>query len=161
VRDLRGALLALGDRGRAAYQRAARYAEFGRQLGLCFQIRDDILGIWGVEAETGKPTGSDIRRRKKSLPVVIALREADSPERARMLSLYSLPGELTADQELEVRQILDRCHAAAACQREADIHAQEALCSLAAAAAGTEAVEANPFHEALRALTCSLSGRRS
>lgn len=52
-------------------------AEFGRNLGLAFQIQDDILGIWGDEALTGKSAESDILTRKKSLPVIYALR---SPE---------------------------------------------------------------------------------
>jgi geranylgeranyl diphosphate synthase type I len=51
----------------------ARLAEFGRSLGLAFQIQDDILGIWGDEAVTGKSAASDILTRKKSLPVVYAL----------------------------------------------------------------------------------------
>lgn len=46
---------------------------FGRQLGRVFQLTDDILGIWGDPAVTGKPAGSDLLRRKKSLPVVAAL----------------------------------------------------------------------------------------
>ncbi len=48
-------------------------AEFGRSLGLAFQMQDDILGIWGDEAVTGKSAASDILTRKKSLPVVYAL----------------------------------------------------------------------------------------
>jgi geranylgeranyl diphosphate synthase, type I len=48
-------------------------AEFGRSLGLAFQMEDDILGIWGDEAVTGKSAASDILTRKKSLPVVYAL----------------------------------------------------------------------------------------
>ena len=47
--------------------------EFGRHLGLAFQYVDDILGIWGDPARTGKPVGSDITSRKKSLPVTYAL----------------------------------------------------------------------------------------
>lgn len=46
---------------------------FGRNLGLAFQITDDLLGIWGDPEVTGKPVGSDILRRKKSLPIVYAL----------------------------------------------------------------------------------------
>ncbi|NUS43228.1 MAG: polyprenyl synthetase family protein [Mycobacteriaceae bacterium] len=46
---------------------------FGRRLGVAFQITDDILGIWGDPAVTGKPTGSDLARRKQSLPIVLAL----------------------------------------------------------------------------------------
>lgn len=45
-------------------------AQFGLNLGLAFQVRDDILGIWGDPGVTGKPAGADIVRRKKSLPIV-------------------------------------------------------------------------------------------
>jgi geranylgeranyl diphosphate synthase type I len=46
---------------------------FGEQLGVAFQLTDDLLGIWGDPAVTGKPVHADLRRRKKSLPVVAAL----------------------------------------------------------------------------------------
>jgi len=46
---------------------------FGRALGMAFQIVDDMLGIWGDPAVTGKPVGADLARHKKSLPVVAAL----------------------------------------------------------------------------------------
>jgi geranylgeranyl diphosphate synthase, type I len=45
----------------------------GTELGLAFQFVDDLLGIWGDPAVTGKPVGNDLRTRKKSLPVVAAL----------------------------------------------------------------------------------------
>jgi geranylgeranyl diphosphate synthase type I len=47
--------------------------EFGAQLGLAFQLVDDVLGIWGDPAVTGKPAVSDLRARKKSLPVTYAM----------------------------------------------------------------------------------------
>jgi geranylgeranyl diphosphate synthase type I len=47
--------------------------DYGAHLGLAFQAVDDLLGIWGNPARTGKPAGNDLRRRKKSLPVVAAL----------------------------------------------------------------------------------------
>ncbi|WP_433045049.1 family 2 encapsulin nanocompartment cargo protein polyprenyl transferase [Dactylosporangium sp. CS-033363] len=50
-----------------------RLAQFGEDLGLAFQFADDLLGIWGDPAVTGKPVHSDLRSRKKSLPVVAAL----------------------------------------------------------------------------------------
>ncbi len=62
------------------------YADFGRSLGLAFQIRDDILGIWGDETATGKPTGADIRTRKKTLPVIYALARSQA-----LRDLYSTP----------------------------------------------------------------------
>jgi len=58
-----------------------RLREFGRNLGLTFQMRDDTLGIWGDPALTGKPAGADIARRKKSLPILYGL-ERDGELRA-------------------------------------------------------------------------------
>ncbi len=46
---------------------------FGCALGLVFQGRDDILGIWGEQARMGKAPKSDLLRKKKSLPIVLAL----------------------------------------------------------------------------------------
>ncbi len=51
---------------------------FGKNLGLAFQITDDLLGIWGDPEVTGKPVGSDILRKKKSLPIVYALEKEDA-----------------------------------------------------------------------------------
>lgn len=52
---------------------AMQLAGFGAHVGLAFQLTDDLLGIWGSPERTGKPIGSDLRARKKSLPVVAAL----------------------------------------------------------------------------------------
>lgn len=46
---------------------------FGISLGIAFQAIDDILGIWGDTASTGKPVGNDLREQKKSMPIAIAL----------------------------------------------------------------------------------------
>lgn len=51
----------------------ATLGEFGRSLGLAFQAVDDVLGIWGKPETTGKPAWSDLRQKKKTLPVVAAL----------------------------------------------------------------------------------------
>ena len=56
-------------------------AGFGAHAGLAFQLTDDLLGIWGSPAVTGKPVRSDLRARKKSLPVVAAL-QAGTPAAA-------------------------------------------------------------------------------
>ncbi|MDH2429020.1 family 2 encapsulin nanocompartment cargo protein polyprenyl transferase [Sphaerisporangium sp. TRM90804] len=63
-----GALLGGGDAERVEHLR-----RFGDRLGLAFQLVDDLLGIWGDPEVTGKPVYSDVRSRKKSLPVVAAL----------------------------------------------------------------------------------------
>ncbi|TDC01147.1 polyprenyl synthetase family protein [Nonomuraea longispora] len=54
----------------------SRMRRLGWHLGLSFQLADDLLGIWGDAQVTGKPVGGDLRRRKKSLPVVAALSSA-------------------------------------------------------------------------------------
>ena len=63
-----GALL-----GNAGDAEQEAYRQFGYHLGLAFQVQDDILGIWGDEAVTGKSTASDLVEGKNSLPVLYAL----------------------------------------------------------------------------------------
>jgi geranylgeranyl diphosphate synthase type I len=69
---------------------AERYHRFGDQLGLAFQFADDILGIWGDPAVTGKPAHADLAVRKKSAPVVAAL-ASGTPEADRLADLYRQP----------------------------------------------------------------------
>ena len=56
--------------------RSRALAEFGSHVGTAFQAVDDLLGIWGEPARTGKPVGSDLVQHKKTLPVSIALARA-------------------------------------------------------------------------------------
>jgi geranylgeranyl diphosphate synthase type I len=66
------------------------YAQFGRNLGLAFQMQDDILGIWGQESRIGKSASTDITTRKKTLPVLYGLQESAS---LRALYLQEETGE--------------------------------------------------------------------
>jgi geranylgeranyl diphosphate synthase type I len=75
--------------GRAPDQVADRFGAFGRALGLGFQVRDDLLGIWGTSAATGKAAADDIRRRKQSLPILLLRQRADSATRAELSALYA------------------------------------------------------------------------
>jgi geranylgeranyl diphosphate synthase type I len=59
--------------GGAGETTVEQYRAFGRLLGLAFQVQDDILGIWGNEALTGKSTASDLVEGKSTLPVLYAL----------------------------------------------------------------------------------------
>ncbi len=52
-------------------------AEYGAHIGIAFQAVDDVLGIWGDPSVTGKPVGSDLLQRKRTLPVAIALAAGD------------------------------------------------------------------------------------
>ena len=68
-----GAILAGADE-----EVVGRLADYGTHVGIAFQAVDDLLGIWGDPERTGKPAGADLRERKKSLPVVIALNSGTS-----------------------------------------------------------------------------------
>ncbi|MDT0429049.1 family 2 encapsulin nanocompartment cargo protein polyprenyl transferase [Streptomyces salyersiae] len=60
---------------------------FGREAGLAFQLIDDLIGIWGDTARTGKPVGADLAAHKKSLPVVAAL-TSGTPAADELAALY-------------------------------------------------------------------------
>ncbi len=57
----------------ASPSRCQTLREFGEHLGMAFQMQDDLLGLWGDPARTGKPVGSDLRRGKKTLPILHGL----------------------------------------------------------------------------------------
>ena len=79
---------------------------YGSLLGTAFQIRDDMLGIWGDPAVTGKPVGADIRKRKKTLPVIHAFEKATDQDRGRLTAIYS--NEAEDPDPVAVSAILDR-----------------------------------------------------
>jgi geranylgeranyl diphosphate synthase, type I len=106
---------------------------FGEHLGMAFQIVDDILGTWGDEAITGKSASSDIRERKKTYVVALALdllaRAADSPQAAgcrRLARLYSEPA-LAEDDIEEVLQILAAIDARKEAEEAAEAYYQMAV----------------------------------
>jgi geranylgeranyl diphosphate synthase type I len=83
-------------------------AAYGSALGMAFQVADDLLGVWGPEAETGKTADLDIANRKKSLPVVLGLSaEAPSPERDLLRELFSLDRRLTPEETAEATRALE------------------------------------------------------
>jgi geranylgeranyl diphosphate synthase type I len=99
---------------------------FGRNLGLAFQIRDDILGIWGDQKETGKPLGSDIRRRKKSFPIVYALDKMAGEVKTDLTSIYQ--SEVIDEAgTLAVLKILDDVGAQRYAQKMVEMYRDKAL----------------------------------
>ncbi|HEU5158577.1 MAG TPA: polyprenyl synthetase family protein [Streptosporangiaceae bacterium] len=98
ARDKTGALLAVACALGAWYggggaERIDGLWRFGMHLGLAFQLADDLLGIWGDPRIIGKPAGADLRRRKKTLPVVAALAQRH-PAARRLAALYGGDGPL-------------------------------------------------------------------
>jgi geranylgeranyl diphosphate synthase type I len=99
---------------------------FGRKIGIAFQIVDDILGIWQKAEKTGKPHASDIRNRKKTLPILYAFEKAERDDRARLTEIYSK--ENLEEQDIaEVLRILERVDAQKYSQKIADKYEKEAL----------------------------------
>ncbi|GGK05442.1 dimethylallyltransferase [Pilimelia anulata] len=89
----------------AGADRVAGFVEFGRRLGLAFQVADDLLGIWGDPARTGKPVHADLRARKKSLPVVAAL-ESGTPAGDELAGLYKGADPLDADRVARAAELV-------------------------------------------------------
>jgi len=101
--------------GGADAQRAGIYADLGTAIGLGFQLRDDLLGIWGAASVTGKPEADDIRRRKKSLPVILLHEGLNADDRAALEALYARD-EIAPDGVATVIAQLDRASVRAACE---------------------------------------------
>jgi geranylgeranyl diphosphate synthase type I len=107
--------------------------DFGMHLGLAFQIEDDVLGVWGDPELTGKPFAADLYRRKLSLPVIAALRQA--ARREELARLYRR--EHVGDAEVrEMLDILGEAGARAYTEGVAAFHHREALAALGAVAHG-------------------------
>lgn len=76
-------------------------AAFGEHLGMAFQIEDDILGAWGDEDKTGKSAATDIRDKKKTLPVVYTMSQlAYRGESERLTNIYRTRGPIQ-DNDIE------------------------------------------------------------
>jgi octaprenyl-diphosphate synthase len=69
-----------------------RLARYGYQLGVAFQIIDDLLDLLGDEAKAGKSLGTDLIKQKPTLPVIRLLDQADAHARKEILAALSSPG---------------------------------------------------------------------
>lgn len=93
--------------GGASREEADRIGEMGQAIGMGFQIRDDMLGIWAPAEETGKGDADDLRRRKQTLPVLILRAKANEEDAERIQQLYAQ--ESISDEDVEeLLQLLDR-----------------------------------------------------
>jgi len=79
-------------------------ARYGHNLGMAFQIADDVLDYTGVEAITGKPTGHDLRERKVTLPLVYAFGRATPAEESVIREFFTLadPGDEDIARVVEI-----------------------------------------------------------
>jgi geranylgeranyl diphosphate synthase type I len=127
-------------------------AEFGEHLGVAYQLIDDLLGIWGSPERTGKPILSDLRAKKKSVPVVAALTSSTAAGE-RLAALYLTDAQLTEAQLEEAADLVQQAGGRAWAESTADAELASAL----------ELIRSDeiPFDvaEDLRGLAIRLSGR--
>ncbi|MGZ6299903.1 MAG: polyprenyl synthetase family protein [Candidatus Limnocylindria bacterium] len=108
------------------------FRRLGRDLGMAFQIADDLKGSFWASADSGKSAAGDVRKRKKTYPVVWAMQNADAPEVERLIEIYqpatratdgsgTPDGDALMSEELveEVLEILELSGARAATEQEA------------------------------------------
>ncbi len=116
--------------------RVQAFADFGLNLGLAFQVLDDVLGIWGDEVVTGKSVATDITTRKKTLPVLYGL-----PRNQALRELYD--GDATDGEFVrQVVALLDDAGARAYTINEAERYTRQATSSLIVAQPSGSAAEA-------------------
>jgi geranylgeranyl diphosphate synthase type I len=103
--------LALGGALAGASEELLRgYSAFALPLGEAFQLRDDVLGVFGDPVTTGKPAGDDLREGKRTVLVAFALDLATPEESAFIDSRLGRP-DLTDDDVAEIRRIIVDCGA--------------------------------------------------
>ena len=117
---------------------AAAYAAYGLPLGVAFQLRDDILGLFGDPAQTGKPAGDDIREGKRTVLLAITGARASAAQ-ATIIGRRLGDPQLDEAGVAEVRAVITGTGALAECELMIDRHVAEALSALDAAPIADEA----------------------
>ncbi|GHJ48417.1 dimethylallyltransferase [Catellatospora sp. TT07R-123] len=127
---LLGGACALGGLlGGADPDRVAGLRAFGTRLGLAFQYVDDLLGIWGDPAVTGKPVHSDLHSRKKSLVVVTAL-TSGTPAGRELDRLYRLDRALSEAEAVQAADLIEAAGARTAGRSAANELLADAMSAL-------------------------------
>ena len=105
------------------------YSRYGLPLGTAFQLRDDLLGVFGDPAQTGKPAGDDLREGKRTVLVATALAKA-GPAEAAVLNRRLGDPQLGPEGVDEVRAVITDVGALAECEGLIERYTSEALAAL-------------------------------
>ena len=111
---------------------AGAYSAYGLPLGEAFQLRDDILGVFGAPEVTGKPAGDDLREGKETYLVMLARQRADRAGRALLEGALG-NAKLSEDEVAELRRLLTGCGAVEDTEARIGELLAEAKAALAAA----------------------------
>ncbi len=104
-------------------------AEYGMNVGLAFQITDDLLDLIGDPALTGKPVGGDIREGKVTLPVIIAMQKVAPDDRTLIEGILEKGSATPADVDL-VRRLVEETGSIEATREAAAEYIDRALRSI-------------------------------
>ena len=110
--------------------------EIGEHLGIVFQIKDDELSLYGDEADTGKPVGSDVKEGKTTLFKHTLYRRATEEQREQLDTLFGSRA-LTTSGLMYIRELLDSYRIREELEKVAHRHAEQAR-SLVGSLAGTD-----------------------
>ncbi len=111
----------------ASEETVAAMDRYGRELGIAFQIADDVLDIWGEERVTGKSLGTDLEKQKLTLPMIYLLRMVEPDVAAEIRRLLD---EAHADHRRLIRPHLERTGAIDRAWQRAKLHVKQALDAL-------------------------------
>ncbi len=132
-----------------------RYREFGVELGMAFQMSDDSLSVWGDPALTGKPAGSDLLRKKKSLPIILA--QAHGGELSAAIQQSFAKDKLNEADVVAITHLMDEAGIRAQAAQEAEKHRHRATRNLKRAT--MEGVASTDAAQTLADLAESMTGR--
>lgn len=120
-----------------------RFAQYGRDLGIAFQIADDLLDVQGSEAVTGKSLGTDLDQQKPTLPIIRLLQRVSGADREVVLGILNSEG---IDRRVSLAPWMTRCDAIEYTRQRAMEHAARARAQL-------DGLPANAALQVLRKLT--------
>jgi len=129
----------------------------GTRIGVAFQLRDDLIGLFGDAQVTGKPVDSDFLQGRRTFPLVAAWTRASPTDRAELERLWNLPrAQKTPEALAAARALVQRTGGLEATQRVIDRASRGAERALAALELPKEAA---PVRQLLAALVQKLSRR--
>lgn len=135
---LLGAALKIGAYcGNATETQAEHLYEFGRTIGIAFQLHDDILDVYGDAAQFGKQTGGDILANKKTFLLLKALERANGYKKEELLQWLQAPASAGAEKVKAVTAIYDYLGIKELAEAESNRYYEEGITHL-------DAAEANP-----------------
>jgi geranylgeranyl diphosphate synthase type I len=113
----------------ATDSQVAALCRYGEELGMAFQMRDDLLPYLSDADSIGKSITSDIQNRNPTLPVVLAYKRMEESDRIRLREIFAAP-TISLSTHREVRDLLVHAGAIAEVTQRARVHAQRARESL-------------------------------